>query len=285
MSDEQNIEQRPDEASNQSPLASDEQQAQNSKHETKNMEIHAHELHKIPGHGWKHYFFEFLMLFLAVFCGFLAENLREHLVEQNNEKLYIKSFYEDLTADENNLQRIINNLEQQGQVADSLFILMNTISTSQPANFIYMYLRQITRSSNGLLYVNDRTIVQLRNAGGMRLIRNKAVSDSMVVYYKEVDYLQFLFDESLTIKRSLREEYKPLLNARDFAKVVDSSNNIINPTDILYMRSTAPEIINNCLLEINNIRGLVVGTKKRIQALKNRATRIKKFIEKEYQLE
>jgi hypothetical protein len=25
---------------------------------------------------WTHYFWEFLMLFLAVFCGFLAENLR-----------------------------------------------------------------------------------------------------------------------------------------------------------------------------------------------------------------
>ena len=37
------------------------------------METHAHDLHKVPGHGWKHYFWEFLMLFLAVFCGFLAE--------------------------------------------------------------------------------------------------------------------------------------------------------------------------------------------------------------------
>ena len=42
--------------------------------ETENMETHAQELHKASGQGLKHYLFEFLMLFLAAFCGFLAEN-------------------------------------------------------------------------------------------------------------------------------------------------------------------------------------------------------------------
>ena len=35
------------------------------------MEIHAHS--HTPGKKWTHYFREFLMLFPAVFCGFLAE--------------------------------------------------------------------------------------------------------------------------------------------------------------------------------------------------------------------
>ena len=45
------------------------------------METHAHHLHKAPGKNFWHYFFEFFMLFLAVFCGFLVENYREHKVE------------------------------------------------------------------------------------------------------------------------------------------------------------------------------------------------------------
>src|SRR5215813_12293444 len=57
--------------------------------ETSNMETHAQHLHKAPGGGWSHYLFEFLMLFLAVFCGFLAENQREHMVERRREKDYI----------------------------------------------------------------------------------------------------------------------------------------------------------------------------------------------------
>ena len=57
-----------------------------------NMETHAHHLHKAPGHGWQHYLFEFLMLFLAVTLGFFVENQREDFVERNRSKEYAKSF-------------------------------------------------------------------------------------------------------------------------------------------------------------------------------------------------
>ena len=60
------------------------------------METHAHHLHKAPGNGFKHYFFEFLMLFLAVFCGFLTENLREHKIEKDRALELAKSFYQEL---------------------------------------------------------------------------------------------------------------------------------------------------------------------------------------------
>ena len=67
--------------------------------EFENMETHAQELHKAPGHGLKHYLFEFLMLFLAVFCGFLAENYRETLVNKEKELHYIQNMVVDLKAD------------------------------------------------------------------------------------------------------------------------------------------------------------------------------------------
>ena len=51
------------------------------KQETEDMETHAYHLHRAPGKKIWHYFFEFLMLFLAVFCGFIAENWREQLRE------------------------------------------------------------------------------------------------------------------------------------------------------------------------------------------------------------
>jgi hypothetical protein len=36
------------------------------KQQTENMETHAHHLHKAPGNKFRHFFFEFLILFLAV---------------------------------------------------------------------------------------------------------------------------------------------------------------------------------------------------------------------------
>ena len=56
------------------------------------MEVHAHS-HSHGKKNWKNYFWEFLMLFLAVFCGFLAENQREHYVEYQREKTIYKNPY------------------------------------------------------------------------------------------------------------------------------------------------------------------------------------------------
>ena len=61
------------------------------------MEVHHHS-HQ-GKKKWTEYLWEFLMLFLAVFCGFLAENLREHKVEREREKQYMESLLIDLKKD------------------------------------------------------------------------------------------------------------------------------------------------------------------------------------------
>ena len=61
------------------------------------MEVHAHA--HTPRKKWSHYFWEFLMLFLAVFCGFLAENQREHMIEHQREKQFARQVLADLRTD------------------------------------------------------------------------------------------------------------------------------------------------------------------------------------------
>jgi hypothetical protein len=246
------------------------------------MEVHAHT--HTPRKKWTHYFWEFFMLFLAVTLGFFVENQREHFVENKREQQYIQSFFEDLTADENDLQSNINFLRQQSKEADSLQKLMLQITVQKPANHIYMYLRSITRSSAGLVFPNDRTIVQLRNAGGMRLIKNKNVSDSMVSYYRTVEIIQFITQEGLVHRRNLRQTYMPLLNAQDFFKVLDSTNVVTDVPEMLYMRKIDPDIINDCLIEIDRIKTLNLALARRIEILKEKAGHIKEFIQKEYRL-
>ncbi len=52
------------------------------------MEVHHHP--HTSRKKWTHYFWEFLMLFLAVFCGFLAEYQLEHKIEKDREKQFMK---------------------------------------------------------------------------------------------------------------------------------------------------------------------------------------------------
>ena len=246
------------------------------------MEVHHHT--QTSRKKWTHYFWEFFMLFLAVTLGFFVENQREHIIEHKREKQYIRSFYEDLTADEFDMQNNIEYLRAQAQHADSLEILLKNATITQPANHIYMYLREIIRSSGGLLFPNDRTIVQLRNAGGMRLIKNKAVSDSMAAYYRTIGIIQFLSESAMDNKISLREKYMPLLNAEDFSKIVDSTSRIVNPSEILHLRKTDPDIINSCLIEVNRIKAINSTLAIGIRSLKEKAGRIKEFIKNEYHL-
>src|SRR5664279_2153560 len=71
----------------------------NPNQETENMEVHHHpDLHHKPK-KWKEYFLEFLMIFLAVTLGFIAENIREHISDRSKEKEYIESMLQDLKSD------------------------------------------------------------------------------------------------------------------------------------------------------------------------------------------
>jgi len=87
------------------------------------MEVHAHT--HTERKKWTHYFWEFLMLFLAVLCGFLAEYQLEHKIEKDREKQYIKSLVRDIKDD---ISFIINHdkgWQNNYNTADSLAKLIS----------------------------------------------------------------------------------------------------------------------------------------------------------------
>lgn len=72
--------------------------SQNTKPSNENMEPHVHS-HTHHDKKWKDYLLEFIMIFLAVFLGFVAENIREHIVEQNRATQYAELLITDLKND------------------------------------------------------------------------------------------------------------------------------------------------------------------------------------------
>jgi hypothetical protein len=124
------------------------------------MEVHQHT--HIARKKWTHYLWEFLMLFLAVFCGFLAENQREHLVEHQREKQFIRSLFNDIKADTTNLARIIHARTAKEHALDSLSYLMNSDSSKDFTKEIYFYAAPIARTLPYRLVPNDGTMQQLK---------------------------------------------------------------------------------------------------------------------------
>ncbi|MBX9785379.1 MAG: hypothetical protein K2X48_19000 [Chitinophagaceae bacterium] len=149
------------------------------------MEVH-HHTHAAHGKKtWKDYFWEFLMLFLAVFCGFLAEYQLEHKIEKDREIQYIETMIADMKDDANKIKNSIAFSTTQAAAFDSLQkTIYNFSYTDSCIRLLYYFQRKYTSIRNTVSF-NKRTISQLKNAGGLRLIRNKAASDS-IVYYTEM---------------------------------------------------------------------------------------------------
>ena len=166
------------------------------------MEVHAHT--HTERKKWTHYLWEFLMLFLAVFCGFLAENFREHQVEHQREKQYMISMTEDLKADTNLLSNNIDSRQQRDVMLDSLMLLLSSGNTKENGNSIYYYSRFV--SPPIYFFPNDRTIQQLKSTGSLRLISKMQVSDGIMAYDRKMRQQIFEY----TDEQQVRGEYRQM---------------------------------------------------------------------------
>ena len=116
------------------------------------MEVHHHpDLHH-QNKKFSEYFLEFLMIFLAVCMGFIAENISEHFSDNAKEKEYITSLVRNLQDDSTNLVNTIK--ENQVQKLEKLNKLMNlsskNISDTLNRRLLYRYtLRQRLKKAPG----------------------------------------------------------------------------------------------------------------------------------------
>ena len=144
------------------------------------MEVHAHS--HTERKKFTHYLWEFLMLFLAVFCGFLAENQREHIVESHRAKEYAKSLLNDLKEDTVELQSGIHHIDFLISAIDSIASIVsnNHDKTSLPGKFYY-YCRLI--SFTYPIDWNSSTLSQLIPSGNLRYFKNKDLVNKINKYY------------------------------------------------------------------------------------------------------
>lgn len=142
------------------------------------MEVHAHT--HTARKKWTHYLWEFLMLFLAVFCGFLAEYQLEHKIEKDREVQYMKTLMEDLQADTVNYNTTLMFWKQTDSVIEANRQFLRPPVAEENISKIYR-LAATLLNSDEFLY-NDRTIEQLRGSGSFRLIHNDSVSGHLIRY-------------------------------------------------------------------------------------------------------
>jgi len=189
------------------------------------MEVHAHT--HTARKKWTHYFWEFLMLFLAVYCGFLAENIREHQVERTREKQFIRGLVEDLAEDTSTLSNIVTELDQNVQRMDSLMQILASPDIQQYGGDLYYLGRRGSRGNRVALH--DFTIQQMKNSGGFRLIRKEIVSKSIIKYYNQLSFIEMLQGIELSELEEYRKIAIDIFDPDIFDDLVKPDNNIIKP--------------------------------------------------------
>ena len=157
------------------------------------MEVHHHS-HSSPTSGvtarkkWTHYFWEFLMLFLAVFCGFLAEYTLEHKIEKDRIRKYMKDMIADLLDDTTYINTRFVYTAETVKVLDSF--KHNLYSDSAFDNIPILYTQYSNYSRLLTANFNDQTITQLRSAGNLRLIDNEEIVAKLSEYWRGINELK-----------------------------------------------------------------------------------------------
>src|SRR6266536_3749740 len=83
------------------------------------MEVHHH---PHAAKGFKGYFLEFIMIFLAVTLGFFAEGIREGINDHSKEKEYILGMMQDLKDDTSSISTTVNELVNVSKLVDTMLI-------------------------------------------------------------------------------------------------------------------------------------------------------------------
>ena len=244
-----------------------------SKQETEPMETHAYHLHRAPGKKIWHYFFEFLMLFLAVFCGFIAENWREQLREHRREKEFIRSIVEDIKSDTLQSNKTILQLKRIRSGIDSVLILLSSPEIFDNSNDAY---RLWTKNLGLEVFVsNDRTIQQLKNSGELRLIRNKAVSDRIMKYDQ-------------TLKKYYTQSnlmYSAILDVTNYSQLFDFISLDKNKNIPVPLTEQGKKSLNQAYSHLQLWNRGLIGLISWLEEVNEEGTRLVIFIQKEYHLE
>jgi hypothetical protein len=246
------------------------------------MEVHHSHSHQGPK-KWKEYFLEFFMLFLAVSLGFFAENQREHYVERHRETQYMESMVEDLKNDTvefnkqlRNASNIIRKLDTALNIFDNGVWNDSILKKLYIVNLGYLGRRDV--------YLSERTSSQLKNAGGMRLIRNQNITDQIAEYWHLAEYGKTYGEVYEELKIHAREQSYSIFNQKYYNNIAVGAVGT-SVVDGVKLMTNDKIILTEFANRLNHIRNATEKVQKVIvNRQKAAATKLLLDIKKEYHI-
>ena len=245
------------------------------------MEVHAHGHTK--GKKWTDHFWEFFMLFLAVTLGFFVENQREHYVEHRREKQYMRSMIQDLQIDLKNIGLSQAEKERMVRFADSLTQLYIDGSYEANTGRFYYYARNFSTYQN-LFIMTDGTLTQLKNSGGLRLIRKSEIVDSLQAYDNLFNQFRLSQEREDRYLMEYRDMMVKIFDIRTFNTMLKTYPDIDRPVGNPPLFKGDQQLINEMLLRVHIAKRNKLASLHYLFRLKEKAAGLIELIKKEYHL-
>ena len=261
------------------------------------MEVHHHS--HTPRKKLTHYFWEFLILFLAVTLGFFVENQREHFIEKKRAKEYARLLADDLSfdiAELNRSERVLNKIIEAG---DSLGRLLSADDIKKiPGGKLYYY--EYWSGWRWSIISRDATLQQLKSSGALRYIHNTTLIRKILSYEESVRVIYMLqnkYEPEKTenwnlVQKVFYQEYFNIMDndpeltrdstTKNFNAEKAQQNNFINTNYPLYSydKNILFELKNWAYNSSRNYRVIV----RDIKTMRTKANEVIEGLKKEYHL-
>ncbi|MBS1620000.1 MAG: hypothetical protein JST10_04865 [Bacteroidetes bacterium] len=147
------------------------------------MEVHHHP--HVEKKNFKDYFLEFLMIFLAVTLGFIAENIREHYHEKNIAEELLKGYKAELINQQSIFANVEKEFAEKLTYCDSAKQIIYNGEENRKLNTLENLFYHI--SGLNIPSTNTSAYDQIVSSGSLRYITNTNLLNLMGQYRAEIE--------------------------------------------------------------------------------------------------
>jgi hypothetical protein len=180
--------------------------------ETENMEVHHHP--KVEKKNFKEYFLEFIMIFLAVTMGFIAENIREHFTETKIVHQNLEAFKNDLLQHQSYYKQKTIEFNKVLPLYDSLVAIFYEQKENSELSVVSRLMLQGTL--NYIVTINSPTYTQLISSGTLRFVENHDLKASMANYQEKINSFINYNDRIINLINGQNIEIGKIVDYHDF---------------------------------------------------------------------
>ncbi len=165
------------------------------------MEVHHHP--HVEKKNFKEYFLEFIMIFLAVTMGFIAENIREDISQHQRAKRFAASMIDDLKAD---TSQIISYNKYYTIASDNIDTFMNLVTANDlkniPTGKLYWY--GLWGGARHIFIPDDATFQQMKSSGSLSFYKPE-IATNVEKYDRLCRSLQAIDDMNRDVYTDVRK--------------------------------------------------------------------------------